>query len=167
MKLLTVLAAVVISVPAVAAAQANAPAGTTGSTAAIDEQVWSAISASVVAQDIDAMAATYHPDAVVVTPGRTVPARNQLPQWGKDMETAKARGETATVAFRFTKRVDNVETAFETGMFKYTVVDSTGKATSYHVPMEALLVRLHDRWVVLMERQFAAATAQDWDALTP
>jgi uncharacterized protein (TIGR02246 family) len=167
MKLLTVLAALVVSVPAVAAAQAGAPAGTAASTAAIDEQVWSAISASVVNQDIDAMAATYHPDAVVVTPGRTVPARTQLPQWGKDMETAKARGETATVEFRFTKRLDNAETAFETGMFKYTVVDSAGKATSYHIPMESLLIRANGRWVVVMEHQFAAATPQEWEALKP
>jgi len=167
MRLLTALAAIAIALPGVSAAQSSAPAGASGAAAAIDEQVWSAISASVVNQDIDAMAATYHPDAVVVTPGRTIPARTQLPQWGKDMETAKARGETATVEFRFTKRVDNIDTAFETGMFKYTVVDSAGKATSYHIPMEALLVRLNGRWVVVMEHQFATVSAQDWDALTP
>jgi len=167
MKLLTALAAIALTLPAASAAQSSTAAGADGSSAAIDKQVWSAISASVVDQDIGAMAATYHPNAVVVTPGRTVPARTQLPQWGEDMETAKARGETATVEFRFTKRLDNAETAFETGMFKYTVVDGAGKATSYHVPMEALLVHVNGRWVVVMEHQFAAVTPQEWEALKP
>jgi len=167
MQLLTALAVISLTLPAAATAQSSAPAGAASSSAAIDQQVWSAISASVVDQDIDAMAATYHPDAVVVTPGATVPARTQLPRWGKDMETAKARGETATVEFRFTTRLDNAETAFETGMFKYSVIDSAGKATSYHIPMEALLVRVNGRWVVVMEHQFAAATPQEWEALKP
>jgi len=167
MKLLAPLAAILLTLPAVAVGQSAAPAGAAASTAAIDEQVWSAIAASVVDQDIDAMAATYHPDAVVVTPGGTTPARLQLPNWGKDMETAKAKGETATVEFRFTKRQDNSNTAFETGMFKYSVIDSAGKVTSYHIPLEALLVRTNGRWVVVMERQFTAVTAEDWAKLAP
>lgn len=158
MRLLTTIAALTFLLPASAPAQ---------STAAIDAQVWSALSASVVDQDIDAMAATYHPDAVVVTPGGTTLASAQLPKWGKDMAVAKTRGETATVAFRFSQRIDNADTAFEVGMFKYTVIDSAGTGTSYHIPMESLLVRLHDRWVVVMERQFAAVGPEEWDALAP
>ena len=57
-------------------------------------------------------------------------------------------------------------TAFEMGMFRYTVIDSAGTPASIHVPMEALLVRANDRWVIVMERQFAAAGPQEWDALT-
>jgi len=167
MKLLAPLAAIILALPAGAAGQSAAPAGAAASTAAIDQQVWAAISASVVDQDIDAMAATYHPDAVVVTPAGTTPARLQLPKWGKDMVAAKAKGETATVEFRFSKRVDNADSAFEIGMFKYTVIDGAGKATSYHIPMEALLVRANGRWVVVMERQFAAVTADDWAKLAP
>lgn len=158
MRLLFIATSVALVIPGIARAQ---------STAAIDAEVWSAISASVVNQDIDAMAATYHPDAVVVTPGGTVPARDQLPKWGKDMETAKAKGETATVEFRFSKRLDNAATAFETGIFKYSVIDSAGKSTSYIIPMEALLVRTNGRWVMVMERQLAAVGATEWEALKP
>jgi len=166
MKLLTALAAITLAVPVAATAQAGT-AASGPSTAAIDAEVWSAITASVADQDIDAMAATYHPDAVVVTPGGTVPTREQLPRWGKDMEIAKARGATATVEFRFSKRLDNAATAFETGIFKYSVIDSAGKSTSFIIPMEALLVRTNGRWVVVMEHQFAAVGPAEWDALQP
>lgn len=164
MKRLTALAALVLSIPITATAQS---AASSASTAAIDEQVWHAISASVADQDINAMAATYHPDAVIVHAGGTLFARDQLPRWGKDMEAARAKGETATVEFRFSKRLDNAGTAFEIGMFKYTVIDSAGKPAPIHIPMEALLLRANGRWVIVMERQFAAAGPQEWDALKP
>jgi uncharacterized protein (TIGR02246 family) len=167
MKPMIALALVATTLASAASAQSDSAAARRASSAAIDAEVWTVISATVVNADIDGMAATYHPDAVVVTPGRTVPAREQLPKWGKDMADAKPRRETATVEFRFSRRVDDATTAFEAGMFKYTVTDSAGKSVAYHIPMEVLLVRWNGRWRILMERQFAVADAAAWNELAP
>lgn len=167
MKVLSALATLAFAVPAVAGAQMNSAATATASTAAIDTEVWSVISATVVNADIKGMAATYHPDAVVVTPGNTLPIGEMLPQWGKSMEQMAAGGASATVEFRFSSRMDNAKTAFEVGIFKYTVTDNAGKSTSYIIPMEALLIRTDAGWRILMERQLAPVGAEEWNKLAP
>lgn len=139
--------------------------GTESSSGAIDAQVWTAVSTTVVAHDIAGMAATYHPDAVVVTPQGTMPIAQALAGWGKPMEAMKRNGSHASVAFRFSLRQDGAETAFEAGMFNYSVTDSAGTTTRYIIPFEALLVRKDGRWLMVMERQFAAADEAAWNAM--
>lgn len=165
MRLLPALAALALALPPAAAAQMNAAAPGNPSSAAIDATVWSVISATVVNADIEGMAATYHPDAVVVTPRGTVPIGQQLPEWGKSMKQMQESGTSATVEFRFSSRMDNATTAFEVGIFKYTVTDTAGKSTAYHIPMEALLVRTDAGWRVLMERQLAPVGTEEWNQL--
>jgi uncharacterized protein (TIGR02246 family) len=131
----------------------------------IDRDVWSVVSKTVVEADIDGMAATYHPDAVFVSTGGTSSIAEQLAKWGRDMEEAKGAGTSATVAFRFTNRQDDDATAFETGMFKYTVTAPSGEETSYRVPFEALLVKQGGKWLILMERQLGSADEDAWAAL--
>jgi len=167
MKLLVALALLAPALPCAASAQTDTAAARLASSNAIDADVWTVITRTVATADINGMAATYHPDAVVVTPGRTVPIGEQIPRWGKGMVDAGQRRETASVEFRFSRRVDNATTAFETGMFKYTVSDSTGKSTAYPIPMEVLLVRVDGKWRILMERQFAAADLAAWNQLAP
>jgi hypothetical protein len=79
--------------------------------------------------------------------------------------TNKAKGTKATVEFRFTRRRDDTDTAFETGMFKYTLIDKSGAKTTSYRPFEELLVKKNGKWVALMERQLDAATQADWDKL--
>lgn len=134
---------------------------------AIDAQVWSVVTSTVEQHDIDGMAATYHPDAVVVTPQATMPIAQALAGWGKGMETMKGNGSRATVAFRFSKRQDGAGTAFEAGMFNYAVTDSAGATTHYIIPFEALLVRKEGRWLILMERQLPPADEAAWNAMAP
>lgn len=133
--------------------------------AAIDADVWAPVAASVVNDDIAAMGRVYHPAAVLVTATRTQPIAQVLTGWGEDMVANKARGLRATVAFRFAKRQDDAETAFEAGMFKYTVTDRSGVSTPTYTRMEALLVKRQGKWRILMERQLEAVTEAAWNAL--
>jgi hypothetical protein len=111
------------------------------------------------------MGAIYHPDAVLVTAQGTMPIAQALAGWGQSMEAMKRDGSRASVAFRFSLRQDGAETAFESGMFNYAVTDSAGATTRYIVPFEALLVRRDARWLIVMERQLAAADESAWNAM--
>ncbi|MFN8517753.1 MAG: nuclear transport factor 2 family protein [Chloroflexia bacterium] len=134
-------------------------------TAAINADVWSAVAASVVHDDIAAMGRTYHPDAVLVSEGGTRSIATALAGWGKGMVDNKAKGIHATVEFRFTKRQDDAETAFETGVFKYTLIDKAGVITPSYRRLEALLVKRQGKWRILMERQLDAVTEAEWNAI--
>ncbi len=136
------------------------------STRDIDRSVWSVIATTVTEDDIVAMGRLYVPDAVLVTPKGTTPIKEALDRWGRDMVAAKARGDRATVEFRFSLRHDNATTAFEAGLFKYTVISKTGASTPQFVPFEALLVKTNGAWRMLMERQFSPVTQVEWDKLS-
>jgi hypothetical protein len=88
-------------------------------------------------------------------PSTTSPIKETLDRWGKDMVAAKAKGNRATVEFRFSRRQDDATTAFEAGIFRYTVIEKSGTRTSKCYPFEALLGKTNGKWRVLMERQFA------------
>jgi uncharacterized protein (TIGR02246 family) len=141
----------------------NDQASATG--AAIDADVWTPVAASVVNDDIAAMGRVYHPDAVLVTADGTRPISQALAGWGKDMVTNKAKGTRATVALRFGKRQDDATTAFESGVFKYTVTDRSGTSTPSYRRFESLLVKSNGKWRVLMEHQLDAVTETAWNAL--
>jgi len=132
---------------------------------AIDADVWAPIAASVVNDDIAAMGRTYHPDAVLVSNDGTRSIASALAGWGKDMVANKAKGTHATVEFRFTKRQDDTETAFETGVFKYTVIDKAGVSKPSYRRLEALLVKRQGKWRIVMERQLEAVTEASWNAI--
>ena len=147
-------------------AQATKPATASAqSSQDIDRDVWSVFVATVAADDIIRMGEAYFPNAVVVMPSGTSPIKDTLDRWGRDMVAAKAKGNTATVEFRFSRRQDDATTAFEAGIFKYTVIEKSGTRTSKFYPFEALLGKANGRWRVLMERQFAEVTQTEWDKL--
>jgi ketosteroid isomerase-like protein len=135
------------------------------STSEIDRDIWSVFVATVAADDIVGMGNAYSPDAVLVTPGGTKSIKETLERWGRDMVAAKARGDKATVAFRFSRRHDDATTAFDAGIFKYTVIAKSGASTPKFYPFEELLVKTNGKWRVLMERQFAEVTQAEWDKL--
>lgn len=131
----------------------------------IDREIWSVFIATVAADDIVGMGRAYFPEAVLVSPKATRPIKETLAGWGRDMVAAKARGDKATVEFRFSRRQDDSTTAFEAGIFKYTVIAKSGVSTPKFYPFEELLVKSDGRWRVLMERQFAEVTQAEWDKL--
>jgi ketosteroid isomerase-like protein len=131
----------------------------------IDRDIWSEIRRTVIEADIEGMAATYHPDAVLVGRDGTVPIAGQLVKWGEDMELAKEEGSTATVEFRFASRQDDSTTAFERGLFKYSVIPASGPEVSSYVEFETLMIKKDGRWLILMERQLRDVDESAWTAL--
>jgi ketosteroid isomerase-like protein len=136
------------------------------STAEIDREIWSVLSATVASDDIAGMGRVYFPDAVLVSPKETRSIKETLDRWGRDMVAAKAKGNRATVEFRFSRRQDDAITAFESGLFKYTVIEKSGASNSKYYPFEMLLAKSGGKWLVLMERQFAEVTQGEWDKLS-
>ena len=124
------------------AGSASCSAGSVSSIgAAIDAEVWQTVAAAVAANDKDAMAATYHPDAVLVSTSGTTSVQQQLVTWGVGMEKIRSENRQASVDFRFATRLDGEKTAFETGMFRYAETNANGVEQPVFVPMEALLVQ--------------------------
>lgn len=158
--------AIVLPCASILNAQQPRAAATASSSPEIDRDVWSVIIDTVLKNDIVRMGSTYSADAVIVMPTGTQPITSALDRWGKDMVANRAKGTHATVAFRFSQRLDGATTAFESGIFNYTTIDRDGKSTPGYYPFEQLLVKIDGRWRIAMERQFAAVTKAAWDKLT-
>lgn len=131
----------------------------------IDAEIWTVLVKTVETDDIVGMGNTYLPTAVLVTPRGTAGIKETLERWGRDMVAAKAKGNKATVEFRFAERLDNAASAFERGIFKYTVIEKNGTVTPKYYPFEELLVKVNGKWRITMERQFAEVTPAEWDKL--
>ena len=69
------------------------------------------------------------------------------------------------MAFRFAKREDDAETAFEAGMFRYPTTTKAVAVKTGYTRFEALLVKNGGKWVMLMEHQQDAATEAAWGGL--
>lgn len=164
MRRLTLLFALAATVPTLLPAQAPIPVSAATSRA-IDADVWQVIAATVVSSDIARMGRVYHPNAIYVDGRGTQPIAAVLAGWGKDMVTMQQAGSTATVELRFGTRQDNATTAFQSGAFKYTVIDKAGTRTSSTIAFEALLTRHNGAWRILMERQLGPIDAAAWDRL--
>lgn len=150
------------------AALASAPAfSDTLTSQQIDRDTWSVIAQSVADADIEAMAGTYHPDAVLISKEGTTPISQALAKWGEGMQAAARAGSQARVSFRFSQRLDNETTAFETGIFRYVAISASGEESVQYVHFESLLVKQGDHWRYLMERQLGATDQAAWDALKP
>ena len=156
-------AAVVLMTAALSTAQTTKPSATTSHE--IDNDVWSVLIKTVATDDIVGMGNVYLPNAVLVNPRSTAAIKDTLERWGKDMVDAKAKGSKATVEFRFSRRQDDATTAFEAGIFKYTVIDKSGVANPKFYPFEQLLVKTNGKWRIAMERQFAEVAPAEWDKL--
>lgn len=150
-------------IAATGAGASQAPA--TSSTQELDREMYTALVATVATDDIAGMGALYFPNAVLVSPNGTTPIKETLERWGRDMAAAKAKGNRATVEFRFTQRLDNATTAFDAGLFKYTVIEQSGATGSKYYPFEMLLAKTKGKWLILMERQFAEVSPEAWDKL--
>lgn len=150
-----------LATPSAAAAQTP----TASSTPELDREIWSVLVATVANDDIAGMGAVYFPIAVLVSPTGTTAIKETLERWGRDMAAAKAKGNRAAVEFRFTQRLDNATTAFDAGLFKYTVIEKSGASSSKYYPFEILLAKTNGKWLILMERQFAEVSPDAWDKL--
>ena len=132
----------------------------------IDAQCWSIISEAVAANDCDKMASVYHPDAVLVSTAGSIAVATQLVTWGQGMEKIMTEGRSANVSFRFSSRQGDRTTAFECGIFRYAETNAAGVEEPRFVYLEALFVKKEGRWLMVMERQLAAADESAWNALS-
>ena len=151
----------VAAAPTPVAAQSKPPA----SPKAVIDALWAAASAAVAKDDIVALGRIYHPAAILVDDSGTQPIAAALQGWGKDMVAAKQAGTKASVTFRFSKRQDNAETAFASGIFLYTTTTKAGVANPGYRRFEALLIKSGGKWQMLMERQLEPVTEKEWNAL--
>jgi len=126
---------------------------------------WAEVSRTVGEGDFEGYAATYHPDAILVsgTSGTSYAISQALDGWKQGFDDTKAGKMKAGVEFRFTQRLSDATTAHETGIFHYFTVDGEDQRTGQYVHFEALLVKKQG-WKMMMEYQESLATEEEWNA---
>ena len=143
--------------PSVAFAEGQLPASSDG--------LYREIIRSVANADFEAMAATYHDDAVLVTMDSSRPISSMMPLWKAAGDKHKKAGGDAFLNFRFSSRLSSDSTTFETGIFRYGTRDRHGVEKFFYTHFQDLTVRKDNQWITLMERQMGKASLVEWDAL--
>lgn len=149
------LAALALAVPAPGHAQV------------VDEldAYWAELSRTVADGDFEGYSRLYHRDAVIVLDGSaTHPIAVALAGWKQGFDDTRDGRAEAGVAFRFTERLHDETTAFESGIFRYTLSPDEGDDVVALVHFEGLLVKKDGRWLMVMERQKEPATDAEWEA---
>ena len=129
------------------------------------DSLYRALVKSVAEANFEAMAALYHPDAVLVTAKYSKPVSMVIPRWKAEGEKLKRDGGSAFLSFRFSSRLSGDNTAFDTGIFRYGTRDSKGSENIPYVHFQDLNVKSGNQWLTLMERQMDPASLAEWDAL--
>ncbi len=134
------------------------------------DRFWEEISRTVREGDFEGYKSAYHIDAVVIfASGKnktSVPISTALNNWKQGFLDTKAGKRRDNVELRFSQRIGDETTAHETGIFKFSSVDSNGKViANYITHFEMLLVKRNKTWHGLMEYQKSNATQEEWDAL--
>lgn len=128
---------------------------------------WAEVSRTVAEGDFEGYAALYHEDAVLVNgiSGESYPISKALDGWKQGFEDTKDGKMTASVEFRFSKRVHGETTAHDTGIFCYTSTKEGAEPQSSYVHFQGLLIQKDGEWIMTMEYQVARATEEEWQAL--
>ena len=128
---------------------------------------WAEVSRAVKEGDFDGYKATCHEEGVLVSGSKGIsqPLSKALARWKAEFDTTKSGRTKANVDFRFSQRIGDTTTAHETGIFRYSSVDSRGKSNVEYIHFEGLLVKRDGKWKVLMEYQKSSATPEDWKSL--
>jgi len=126
---------------------------------------WSSAAKTVNTGDFAGYAATFHPDAVLVsgTSKTSYPISVALAKWKSEFEDTKQGKVQSKVEFRFTQRVGDATTAHETGIFLYSTTTADGKETTAYIDFESLLVKKEGKWLAMMEYQKSVATKEQWE----
>ena len=128
---------------------------------------WTEVSRCVGEGDFEGYKATIHEEGILVyEPGeKAYPLAKALIKWKKEFDDTKSGKMKAGVSFRFSKRLGDEKTAFETGMFLYYQIKPDRKKRTEYIHLEALLVKKEDGWKILMENQKSKGTKEEWDKL--
>jgi len=127
---------------------------------------WAEVARTVAEGDFEGYAATYHPDAVLVSGinGTSYPIAKALEGWREGFDDTRAGATETSVEFRFSARLFGPTTAHETGMFRYVLRTPGGSSLEQTLHFEALLVK-KDGWKLIMEFQKSLASAAEWEAI--
>jgi len=128
---------------------------------------WAAMSLTVEQGDIEAYSALYHSDAILVNgmANKSYSIKKAIAGWKHFFSDTQSGKISASVNFRFSKRLHNDTTAHETGMFNYQTVDANGKKNNFIANINALFVKKGGKWLMMMEYQKNEATLAEWDKL--
>jgi ketosteroid isomerase-like protein len=140
------------------------PAETDARSAELDA-FWAGVAGAVATGDFEGYSAAYHPDAILVNEagGTSYPIAAALKGWEQGFDDTAAGRMKASVEFRFTKRLNDETTAYETGIFHYSAAPEEGDPVEQFLHFEALLVNKNG-WKMMMEYQKAPATMEEWVA---
>ncbi len=131
---------------------------------------WERLNKTVMEGDFEGNKDCFHKDAVIVFASGTnkvsVPIATALEGWRQGFKNTREGKNKVEIEFRFSQRIGDATTAYETGMFIYTSTDtSTKKTDRFIIPFDMLLVKRNNQWYGMMEHQKPLATEKEWDAL--
>ncbi|MDN3688849.1 nuclear transport factor 2 family protein [Cyclobacterium jeungdonense] len=126
---------------------------------------WKEVSRTIEEGDFEGYAHTFHEEATLVSgiSGVCYPIATALAGWKNDFDTTKSGERSSSVVFRFSRRLGDATTAYESGIFHYSF-EVNGEKQGYYIHFDGLLVK-EGTWKMMMEYQKRAATKEDWDAL--
>lgn len=130
-------------------------------------ELWAEVERTVQEGDFAGYANLYHKDAVLVNSisGQIMPISGALDGWKQGFDDTKSGLMKASVEFRFSERISDKTTAHETGIFKYRSGRQGEEFSTAFIHFEALSIKTESGWKILMERQLAVATEEEWKNL--
>lgn len=134
------------------------------------DDFYTELSKTVSEGDFEGYSELYHDDAVIVFgSGKkpvSFPIATALGFWKEGFDNTKAGKAKDNVEFRFSQRIGDGTTAFETGIFIFTSADADDNVKAkFVIHFEMLFVKRDGKWLVIMENQKSEATQDEWDKL--
>ena len=130
---------------------------------------WNDLSRTVQEGDHVGYEALYHEVAVVVFGvGENKSSRSiskAMVGWKQGFQDTKTGKVKSNVKFRFSQRINNEDSAHETGIFSYGSSSDGKTAEPSYIHFEMLLVKRSGKWYGVMEYQKSKATEAEWAAL--
>jgi len=134
--------------------------------AQIDKELWKPLIESVNEADYPLHESCYHPSAVMVLEitGETMSGKQWLEGVKTGFEARKNQAKTTFIKMRFSKRLHDSVSGFETGIFLFSSIRD-GQRNNRYIKFEFLLTRENGKWQLLLENQQERMTEEDWNAL--
>ncbi len=134
--------------------------------AQIDKELWKPLMESVYEANYPLHESCYHPSAVMVLEigDKTMSGKQWLEGVKAGFEERKNQAKTTFLKMRFSKRLHDSVSGYETGIFLFSRVQD-GERKNAYIKFEFLLTRENGKWQLLLENQQERLTEEDWNAL--
>lgn len=128
---------------------------------------WAKVSRAVNEGDFASYQETCHPEGVLVSGNKRTaqPLADALKRWKTDFESTREGKITASVEFRFSRRIGDATTAHESGIFRYESQVPGAEPKVEYVKFEGLLNKTQEAWKILMENQQSSVSELEWQRL--